>query len=170
MNLLFFINQFTQNRKTFSDILSGIEPALQTWKQNSDKWSLLEIVCHLYDEEREDFRQRFQYILDTPEKDPPSINPQGWVTERKYIEQNYLTKLVGFLEERDKSIAYLKSLTDVSWDNQYEHKHFGSITANHYLHNWLAHDYLHIKQITKLKYDYLIANSDQDMSYAGEWK
>ena len=33
------------------------------WKQSENKWSMLEIICHLYDEEREDFRSRLAKIL-----------------------------------------------------------------------------------------------------------
>jgi hypothetical protein len=35
--------------------------------------------------------------------------------------------------------------------------------------NWLAHDYLHIRQILRLKYEYLKSISEEDLSYAGEW-
>ena len=37
------------------------------------------------------------------------------------------------------------------------------------LTNWLAHDYLHIRQIIKLKFDFLKDQSDEHLSYAGEW-
>jgi hypothetical protein len=33
----------------------------------------------------------------------------------------------------------------------------------------MAHDLLHIRQITKLKYDYLKYLSGQGLSYAGDW-
>lgn len=46
----------------------------------------------------------------------------------------------------------------------------GDITAEMFLSSWLAHDYLHIKQITKLKYDYFKEVSGGKVAYAGEWK
>ena len=35
--------------------------------------------------------------------------------------------------------------------------------------NWLAHDYLHIRQIIRLKFAYLQQLSKEDLSYAGNW-
>ncbi len=43
------------------------------------------------------------------------------------------------------------------------------MTAKMFLSNWLAHDYLHIRQITKLKYDYLKQLTNEDLNYAGNW-
>jgi hypothetical protein len=170
MELSFFIGQLKSNGEIFEKLLVGLDNKLQIWKQEPKKWCLLEIICHLYDEEREDFRQRFRYVLEHPDTDPPSINPVGWVSERRYIDQIFEDKLEAFITERKESIQYLSQLKNIPWENRYNHKHFGPISAKHYLHNWLAHDLLHIKQIIRLKYDYLVAHSTQDMSYAGEWK
>ena len=64
MDFNFFIHQLSANKYVFEHLLTHIDPELEVWKLHSDKWCLREIVCHLYDEEREDFRQRFQYILE----------------------------------------------------------------------------------------------------------
>lgn len=169
MELAFFISQLEANKNAFEALFYNVSGDLIMWKQAPEKWCMLEIVCHLYDEEREDFRQRFRYLQETPELAPPSINPPAWVTERNYIEQSYPQMVQKFLDERDDSIKYLKNLKNPSWDNSIEHPHFGKITARHYLHNWVMHDLLHIKQITRLKYDYIHKHSDQDLTYAGEW-
>jgi len=44
---------------------------------------MLEVVNHLYDEEREDC-QRLQLTLANPEQAWPAINPRGWVAERRF--------------------------------------------------------------------------------------
>jgi hypothetical protein len=43
------------------------------------------------------------------------------------------------------------------------------MTAMLFLSNWLAHDYLHIRQIIKLKFDYLEKMTGEGLSYAGDW-
>jgi len=43
------------------------------------------------------------------------------------------------------------------------------MSAKFILANWLAHDYLHIRQITRLKYDYLQDIPNENLSYAGNW-
>src|SRR5690606_16045601 len=148
------INGLSDNRNAFKDLLFGVKEDMYLWKPNPEKWCLLEIVCHLYDEEREDFRTRTRHVLETPTAPLPPIDPQGWVEARAYIQQNYRDKVNIFLAEREQSINWLQSLSNPKWDNAYEHPKFGKMTAKMFLSNWLAHDYLHFRQITKLKYDY----------------
>lgn len=163
------IKELERSKATFKTLLEGLSEEQYTWKQNPDKWCLLEIVCHLYDEEREDFLVRTKLVLESPELPLPKIDPIGWVKERKYIEQNYSEKLKEFLSEREKSIEWLNSLQNPKWVNAYDHPRLGMMTAKLFLSNWLAHDYLHFRQITKLKFHYLKHLSGEDLTYAGNW-
>ncbi|MEM6429633.1 MAG: hypothetical protein AAF708_10365 [Deinococcota bacterium] len=43
------------------------------------------------------------------------------------------------------------------------------MSAQFFLENWLAHDYLHMRQVVKLKYDYLTADG-VNLIYAGTWR
>ncbi len=169
MNYTKIINGLSENRTVFKELLSGLTEEIYLWKPNAEKWCLLEIVCHLYDEEREDFRTRTRHLLETPTEPLPPIDPQGWVEMRNYIQQNYPDKLNDFLTEREQSVKWLQSLSNPQWDNAYEHPKFGKMTAKMFLSNWLAHDYLHIRQITKLKYDFLKQMTNEDLNYAGNW-
>ena len=169
MNHNKIIQELTRNKLVFNELLTGLTDEEFLWKQNSEKWCLLEIICHLYDEEREDFRTRTKQVLESPELPLPKIDPVGWVTERKYLQQNFSEKLKDFLSEREQSVKWLQSLMNPKWENAYNHPKLGKMTAKLILANWLAHDYLHIRQITKLKYDHLKSKSDEDLSYAGNW-
>lgn len=166
-NIIF--SELARNKETFKGLLNGIEEPFYRWRTQPEKWNLLDIVCHLYDEEREDFRARVKSVLENPDKPLTPINPVAWVNERQYSEQNYQTKLADFLSEREKSVKWLKSLTSPQWDNQYEHPSLGPMSAQLFLANWLAHDYLHIRQIIRLKFAYLQQRSNEDLSYAGNW-
>jgi hypothetical protein len=169
MNHNKIIQELIRNKLVFNELLTGLTDKEFLWKQNSDKWCLLEIICHLYDEEREDFRTRTKQVLESPELPLPKIDPVGWVIERKYLQQNFSEKLKDFLSEREQSVKWLQSLKNPKWENAYNHPKLGKMTAKLILANWLAHDYLHIRQITKLKYDHLKSKSDEDLSYAGNW-
>jgi len=162
------IQQLQANRAVFKSLLSDKE-AMTKWKPTPETWSLLEIVCHLYDEEREDFRTRVFNTLLTPEIQPPSIDPPGWVTQRKYAQQDYYETLFGFLDERNKSIKKLKALKNPKWKNIYVHPFAGELTAYQLLANWLAHDYHHIRQINRRLYEYLRESSKVGLGYAGDW-
>jgi hypothetical protein len=169
MNTRHIIGELQRNKTIFKDLLEGLPEELYLWRQNPQKWCLLEIICHLIDEEREDFRARVRRTLENPELPFNPIDPVGWVTARKYMERDYNSMLAEFFRERDDSIQWLDSLENPKWDNVHKHPTLGDMTAKKFFANWLAHDYLHIRQITKLKYDYLMSSTGEDLGYAGGW-
>jgi hypothetical protein len=139
------------------------------FKPTAESWSILEVVCHLYDEEREDFRQRLDIILNRPEAELPPIDPQGWVTARKYNERNLAESLDNFLAERRKSLDWLKGLTAPNWDAEYETK-FRRMKAGDMLGSWVAHDNLHTRQLVELRrVRVLKIAAPYDVQYAGDW-
>lgn len=163
------ITQLEFNIHVFKNLLLNIPQSEINWKPSEDKWCLLEIICHLYDEEREDFRARLAKILHNDINWNP-IDPQGWITSRNYIYENYYDKLNGFLHERKKSVTWLKSLNLFSWNIEVVHPNFGKFSAKQMLAEWLAHDFLHIRQIIKTQFlyleDFVKPNS---IRYAGKW-
>jgi hypothetical protein len=163
------IKELSANKDVFHALFTGTDKEQYTWKPAPDKWSLLEVLCHLYDEEREDFRARLKHTLETPEVKMPKIDPKTWVTERKYAEQDYDAMLKKFLDEREASIKWLERLKDPQWKNIYHHPKAGELSAEMFLANWLAHDYLHFRQITKLKYDFMKTHYNVRFDYAGDW-
>ena len=169
MDHKYITGKLNENQSTFKSLLTVDSAEEYLWKAVPQKWCLLEIVCHLYDEEQFDFRARTKHILENIQTDLPPIDPVGWVKSKNYIEQNYEEMLGKFLDERKKSVEWLNSLTDPNWKNEYKHQTFGIMSAEFFLTNWLAHDYLHFRQITALKYNYLKFISGIEPLYAGEW-
>ncbi len=170
MNHPHIIAQLDANRNTFAGLLSASDLSEITWRPAEKKWCLLEMACHLYDEEREDFRARLKHTLETPQGELPAIDPEGWVASRKYIEQDFNKKVSNFLSERERSVAWLHALKDPAWKSAHHHPKFGPLSAEMFLANWLAHDYLHIRQIIRLRYHYLQhAAKEVTLRYAGEW-
>lgn len=161
--------ELERNKKVFESNLSGLNKNQYLWKPAKKDWCLLEIVCHLYDEEREDFGARLKQILESIDKPFDPIDPEGWVESRKYIEQDFDKKVKDFINERQKSIEWLNSVINHDWKKFYKHPLFGDMTAGMFLANWLAHDYIHIRQIVKIKYAYLESKSPENLSYAGDW-
>jgi hypothetical protein len=171
MNIDFLIRELKRNEHIFNALLSSFvdDEDFITWKPEPGKWCLLEILCHLIDEEKEDFRTRVRFALENSTTQPPAIDPQNWVISRNYLHQNYSLKRTEFITERQSSISWLNSLKNKDWNAFFTHSKFGKFSAHFMLSNWLAHDYLHIKQITKLRYDYLKHISGENLDYAGNW-
>lgn len=165
----YILSEFEKNKAIFLSLLGGLSEDVYLWRQAPEKWNLLEIICHLYDEERDDFRFRTKWVLEHPNKIPPTFNPIDWVTERAYAEQDFNEMLQKFIAERNASMHWLQQLKSPNWDNAFEHPKLGRLSAIYFLKNWLAHDYLHIRQIIKLKFDYLEHQSESGLNYAGTW-
>jgi hypothetical protein len=108
-------------------------------------------------------------VLETPTEKMPGINPVELVTARNFSQQNFEPKLESFLTERKNSVAWLRRLKNPAWKNFYDHPKFGKLYASMFLNNWLAHDLLHIRQITKLKFDYFRFKTGESFDYAGNW-
>ena len=129
------VEQLEKNKFVFQSLLEEVPNEFITWRPRPNKWCLLEIICHLYDEEQFDFRFRTQWVLENPNELPPPFNPLDWVKEHKYMEQEYNEMIKKFLLERDVSIAWLKNLKKPNWKNYYRHPKLGKTTAKYYLYN-----------------------------------
>ena len=154
MNSINIFNTLNKNIEVFQALIQGIDNQQACWKSADNKWSVLEVVNHLYDEERDDFRLRLDLILHHPEKNWPTVDPETWAVERKYNQRNLMESLAEFISERKNSLAWLKNLSRPDWDKIYVHPKIGKLHAGDMLAAWLAHDYMHIRQIINLHLDY----------------
>lgn len=162
-------DELERNGVVFETLLHDLPEKMVRWRPALGKWNLLDIVCHLLDEEREDFRVRVASVLQDPNSSLPSIDPQGWVTERNYQDQDFESTLDSLIEEREKSVDRLRSLKNPHWDNVYDHPKMGGMSAQLFLENWLAHDHLHMRQIIGVKFAYLKEFGSEPLNYAGDW-
>ena len=134
-----------------------------------DAWSIVEVVAHLLDEEREDFRARLDHVLHRPHETWPRIDPAAWVTERGYNERDLAETLGAFLAERERSLAWLAGLAAPDWSRVYEAS-WGPITAGDLAASWAAHDLLHIRQLVELRRARLLTlTAPHSTTYAGDW-
>lgn len=169
INLDACIAQMTRQAQTIEQLISGVSTEQARWKPDPESWSMLEVVNHLYDEEREDFRARLDHILRQAEGMPPAIDPQGWITARRYNERDLHESLAKFMQERDASLAWLRTLTNANWDAAVETP-FGPLSAGDMLMSWAAHDLLHLRQLVELHYAYHQQQAQPyQIGYAGDW-
>ncbi|HEY4698392.1 MAG TPA: DinB family protein [Gallionella sp.] len=150
-------------------LVAGITPTEARSKPSPESWSALEVICHLYDEEREDFRQRLDLMLHQPHEQLPPIDPVGWVTARQYNQRDLAEMLDNFAAERAQSLVWLKGLSAPNWEAEYVTP-FGSMKAGDMLAAWVAHDNLHLRQLVELRRSRLVSiTAPYDVGYAGEW-
>jgi DinB superfamily len=164
-----YTSQLERNAHVFRLLVAGLTPAQERWKPAPDQWSILEIINHLADEDSEDFRTRLDTILHHPTQTWPPIEPQAWVTERAYNARTLDASLERFVTERYRSVVWLRSLKSPNWNAKHTDQ-FGSRSARELLASWVAHDWLHVRQITRLHYQATaLSIAPESVEYAGEW-
>jgi len=164
-----FAARMAQHAACIRGLVEGITAEQARRRPDPESWSVLEVVNHLWDEEREDFRVRIDYTLHRPGEPWPGINPGGWVTERRYNERDLAESLNGFLLSREASLAWLRGLVSPNWETTVQ-THWGPITAGDLFAAWVAHDLLHIRQLVELRWALIQAEvAPRDTQYAGQW-
>ena len=161
--------ELTSSTEMIRALLAGLKQEEAGFKPSPKTWSILEVTCHFYDEEREDFREHLDFILHRQNEEWHNIDPQGWVTVRKYNEQNFTEMREKFFAERMKSLEWLKGLSNADWNITHTSP-FGSASAGEMLASWIAHDNLHIRQLVELRRA-RVENIAQPyaIQYAGDW-
>ncbi len=117
------------------------------WRQRPDphEWSILQILCHLWQSEESVHRARLQAIL---EQDNPFIAappPPGPDIPPCHEDGNEVLNC--FQREREKTIELLAGLTPPQWERSARHSIFGLTSILEMAHFTAQHDRLHITQL-----------------------
>jgi len=169
MNLPTAIDHLRKNSDAVRILVQDMSDETARRKPDAASWSVLEVINHLYDEEREDFRAHLDQILHRPEEAWLSIDPQGWVTERGYNGRRLAESLANFLQERQRSLEWLAALPEPDWTLTHSAP-WGEISAGDMLASWVAHDILHLRQLVELTWSNTLAEIRPfQVRYAGEW-
>ena len=146
----------------------GLEPH---WKPSPEEWSTVEVLGHLADEEREDFRPRLDITLHHPDRPWPPLDPEGRVKKLDFASRDPQAALDDFLEERERSIEWLRTLDEPDWSISRTHPRGFELHAGDFFTSWVAHDLLHLRQITRLQFGWIAATAEPYSTlYAGEWE
>ncbi|MBN1139436.1 MAG: DinB family protein [Anaerolineae bacterium] len=144
------IRQLAANAETIRALVQGVPDEQAQWKPDPESWSVNEVMDHIYNEERIDFRKHLKEMLSDP--------PQPWARFRheEYISVKDCRQAVErFLSEREASLAWLKTLRSPDWDIKSQTP-FGpsgegfALSAGDVLVSWVDHDLAHLRQMIRL--------------------
>jgi hypothetical protein len=170
MNPAVLIEQLEAGVAALAGVTAGPTTAQAAWRAEPSQWSLLEIACHLLDEEREDFRIRLDFTLHRPGEPWPTIAPADWVLAHDYAGKEFGPTMEAFARERRRSLEWLCGLSRPDWDAAYTHPKLGLIRAGDLLASWCAHDVLHLRQMARWHWHRLQhAAGPFATAYAGQW-
>ncbi len=172
MNATYCIESLVRFPDVLRAVINGVDNGTLGKRGGEDgkAWSIVEILCHLADEETEDFRVRLELTLTHPAATWPGIDPEGVAKSRDYQKQDPHEALDRFIAARVVNLRWLKSLDAPDWSIEHAHPRIGNISAGDLLASWAAHDLLHLRQITKRLFE-RVSESAQPYStgYAGQW-
>lgn len=170
MNNLALADQLAIQANRIEVMVSGVSDEQLRWKPSADDWSMLEVINHLADEEREDFRTRLDILLHRPNDDMPPIDPQGWIKSRHYNERDTGESLANFLIERERSLTWLRGLENPDWNSSVTAPNGREFHAGDMAASWAAHDLLHLRQFVELHWAWNLREIlPYDWTYAGDW-
>ncbi len=169
INISEIIRQLTSDAQAIRALTQTISDEQAQWKPNAETWCMQEVMEHVYNEERLDFRQHLKEMLNDP--------PQPWgAFHQEYIHvQSCRQALESFLTEREASIAWLKALGSVNWKVS-STTSFGTsgnvvtLSAGDVLVSWIDHDFLHLRQMIELHHAWTEKQASPfSVQYAGGW-
>jgi len=143
-------------------VFQGADLATMRERETDRKWSPLEILAHLRDEEILDFRARAKRAIEGRGIEL-NVDPERWVVERKYNEMDPGEVYLDFARERADSCRWLETLTLADLQPSVEHPAAGTMRAGDFIAAWRLHDLLHLRQFARA----MAVNTARRL---GDWK
>ena len=144
------LNESRRELARFSTLLELLAGELDeaTWRARPapGEWAPVEIVCHLRDEETEDFGARLRVILEGGARFAPN-DPERLAVDRQYRQANPSEALAAFRARRLASLDLLGSVAPDRLVGTAERPGGGRLSGLDLLASWVAHDCLHLRQL-----------------------
>ncbi len=134
------------------EALRGVPKKLLLFTPAPGKWSILEILCHLRDLEREAYLERYTRILAEPEPKLQDINGNALAIERDYRNQKAADVLRDWIRLRRESLRLLKKAKPEQWRRAGIHETMGRVTIDELVARHASgNDTAHLGQIAAIK-------------------
>lgn len=127
-------------------LLSDVDDALWRGRPAPAEWSLVEIVCHLRDEETEDFGARVRVVVGGGTAFV-RIDPERWATDRDYQKDDPRAALAALKQRRRDNLAFLALADATKLSRGVDQPPLGTLSGLDLIAAWVTHDRLHLGQL-----------------------
>jgi hypothetical protein len=132
--------------------LKGVPKAVLLFTPAPGKWSILEIVCHLRDMERDAYLERYRRILAEDSPQLPDIDGDVYSLEGDYRAQKLSDALREWTRLRRESLKLLGGVKREQWERAGIHETAGRLTMADFLRRQaIGNDEAHLAQIDAAK-------------------
>jgi uncharacterized damage-inducible protein DinB len=132
--------------------LKGVPKAVLLFTPAPGKWSILEIVCHLRDMERDAYLARYQRILAEMEPLLPDVDGDAYSLENDYRSAKLSEALRDWTRLRRESLKLLSGVKRDQWDRAGVHSAAGRLTMADFVRRQaVGNDEAHLAQIEAIK-------------------
>jgi DinB family protein len=127
-------------------LVAGLDDTAARTRPAPEEWSPVEILCHLRDEETEDFGARLAVIAEGGSGFAP-IDPERWARERNYREAALADAEGAWRARRRATLQRLAAMAPEAAAGSRALGRSGTLSGFDVLAAWVAHDRLHLAQL-----------------------
>ncbi len=144
------LSKLQETPKTLASLLQGVPDEVLRRKPAPEKWSMLEIACHLRDVEQL-FLERYAKMANHDRPALRLINQDELAVALKYNEDDPAAVIREFRALRAETISLLSALAYQSWQRIGLHPKRGEFTIAGQVDIQVSHDANHLNQIRALR-------------------
>jgi len=130
-------------------LIGGVSEETLRRKPSADKWSVVEILAHLAEDELTS-SWRYRQMIEHSGLALMGFDQDKWATLGDYGSWNAREALEMFRLLREANLRMLNRLTPKEWESEGHHAERGRITVCALARHMAAHDVNHILQIERL--------------------
>ncbi len=133
-------------------LVDGLSPRQLTYRPAPDKWSIVEILAHMAEDELSS-SWRYRQMIEHDGVTLEGFDQELWALLGKYETWSATEALEMFRLLREANLRMLNALTSEQWERSGNHVERGKLTVRELARHMAAHDINHIKQIENLLAD-----------------
>ncbi len=147
-----FFETLATTPQTLKASLKGLSKKVLLWTPAPGKWSILEILCHMRDMEREAYIERYTRILSENEPKLPDLNGEAFAVLRAYRGQKAPEVVREWVALRRQTLQLLRKTGKAQWARAGVHATAGRLTMEDLIQRHaVGNDEAHLRQIEAIK-------------------
>jgi hypothetical protein len=142
------LKTLTETPARLKAALKGVPKKLLLWTPGPGKWSILEIVAHMRDMERDAYQTRYRRILSEENPALPDLDGDIIALRDDYRSMKLPELLKDWAKLRKENLRLLKSVKSAQWSRIGTHETAGALSMDDFLRRHaVGNDEAHLGQI-----------------------